>query len=154
MDLELVEKEAFTIVGTALRTCNQDGQAERELPEHWAHYIAEDLLHETPHRKSDEMVGLYVDYESDYLHPYTLISGCQVTEVGKLPPGTIARQVPAATYARFVARGDFPQCLIELWQHIWSLPLKRTYMADFELYPENVLTAPEVVVEVFIAVQS
>ena len=59
--------------------------------------------------------------------------------------------IDLATYEKFEAKGEFPRCLIDTWKIIWQTDLKRTYLADFEVYGPNFYKSPQIV-EVFVGV--
>lgn len=137
MSHTLRRRPAFTLVGIACRASNDDPASIGAL---WGAFFAGGGAAQIPNRVDDRIHSLYTDYEGDHTQPYTVVLGCEVTEVGGLADGLAAHMVPAAKYAVFEAAGPQPQTLIETWMRIWETPLERTYSADFDLHldPERV----------------
>jgi cobalt-zinc-cadmium resistance protein CzcA len=97
--------------------------------------------------------ALYCDYESDSTRPYTMVIGYQVKSTGEIPTGMFTKTISAAPYAKFVASGTFPDSLIQTWEMIEKLGLKRVYTADFEIYGEEFKGAGNPI-DIFIAVDN
>ncbi|MBS0629100.1 MAG: effector binding domain-containing protein [Verrucomicrobia bacterium] len=135
MDYTVIEKGPMQIMGIDLRTTNENWQSARDLPPFWGKFYREQIQMQIPNQKTGEVLGLYCEYEKDHTKPYTLVAGCEVTVAGSLPKGLVIKHVPAARYAVFKISGKFPAQLMEVWQWIWKGNLKRTFVADFELYP-------------------
>lgn len=64
----------------------------------------------------------------------------------------MARRIPAQTYAHFVARGEMPQKLMEIWGSVWLSDLPRTYTFDFEVYDQRFTRPDNKEIDVFVAV--
>ncbi len=52
-------------------------------------------------------------------------------------PELTQKRIPGGTYAVFSIEGDVVQDVAKAWEEIWSIPLDRSYVADFEEYLEN-----------------
>ncbi len=155
MDYTLINLNTVIIVGLPRRTRNQNGKAMHDIPLIWDRFYKEDVPNRIPYRKNNEILGAYVDYEKDFEHPYTFIAGCEVSKVEKVPEGLMMKQLPPALYAVFKTEGSFPESLIQTWEMIWSLPLKRTYTGDFERYGASFFGNPHnPSLEIYIAVES
>lgn len=127
---------AFNIIGIAVKTSNQ--QCQQDIPALWLRFVNEALAEEIPHRLAQqEVLALYTDYQGDYTQPYTYIIGCKVSQLDTVPPGMIAKTIPAAEYVVFTAQGEMPEGIIQTWQHIWQTNLKRSYRTDFEVYDKK-----------------
>jgi predicted transcriptional regulator YdeE len=145
---KIVQKTSFQIVGLALQTSNLS--AAIDIPQFWDRIRDSDVLSTIPNKVSNDIFGLYTDYEGDHSAGYTLIAGCEVGTVGKIPRDMIVKTVPASAYAVFTTKGSFPQSVYETWQIIWHLNLPRTYTGDFEVYGEKFIKNSEV--EIYIAI--
>ncbi len=143
-----VQKTSFTIVGLALTTSNLS--AAYEIPPFWDQIRDSNVLSLIPNKVSENIYGLYTDYEGDHTASYTLVVGCEVSSVGKIPDEMIVKTVPSANYAVFTAKGHYPQSVYEAWLSIWNLNLPRSYSGDFELYGEKFQKDSEV--DIYIAV--
>lgn len=139
------QKPSCIIVGIECRTSNAPEAAPVDIPKLWHKFQSENIRDKIPHRASSEVIALYCDYEGDHTKPYTLVIGCPVTSLGKVPEGMVAKTIPAGSYALFRAAGEYPKSVIETWGKIWQTDLKRTYTGDYELYGDKI--------EVYIAIQ-
>lgn len=126
------KRASFTLIGISLRTDNE--KAAHDIPKHWERFYKEQILAQIPKKKSDDVYGLYTDYEGDHTKPYTLIIGCEVDSHAEAPPGFALKRIPAAAYARFPVSGPFPESIWRAWQKVWQSNLQRSYASDFELY--------------------
>ncbi|MBI2742852.1 MAG: AraC family transcriptional regulator [Chlamydiales bacterium] len=135
MDYTTKKTDRKYMIGIELKTCREDGRAEREIPAHWERFFKEGVAAKIPHKVSDDTLALYTDYEGDATKPYSMIIGCEVSKIDEIPEGMVAKTIPRARYAIVKAMGPFPEALIKTWKKIWTSALKRTYTGDFEVYP-------------------
>jgi len=135
MEYTIIEKGPMQVMGIEVRTTNEGWQAAHDIPPFWGRFYGDGVQWKIPNQKTGEVLGLYCEYEKDHTKPYTLVGGCEVTIVGSIPPGLVVKHIPAAKYAVFKISGKFPEKLMEVWQWIWQGNLRRTFVADFELYP-------------------
>lgn len=146
----LIKKPEITVVGIACRTSNYPNN--QDIPLLWGRFFNERTIDKIPNKSSHDVFGLYCDYEGDYTKPYTLIIGCSVTSIEKIPEGMVVKTILSSSYARFEARGPHPKALIETWEDVWNTQLNRSYFFDFEVYGPA-FSAKEPLVEVFIGVK-
>jgi predicted transcriptional regulator YdeE len=134
------------ILGIALKTSNQHSRAKKEIPAHWDRFFTEGISDKIPNKLSNTIFSLYTDYEGDVTKPYSCIIGYEVSDLNHIPEGMVGKVIPEAEYALFDATGKFPDSVVQTWQTIWALPLKRAYTVDFEVYPADFATqaAPEI----------
>lgn len=132
MDYKVIQKGPMQIVGIEIRTSNKD--AINTIPPFWGRFYREKIQAQIPNQKTGEVLGLYCEYETDHTGPYTLVAGCEVTLAGYIPKGLVVKHIPAAKYAVFETSGKFPEKMMEVWEWVWQRHLKRTFVADFELY--------------------
>lgn len=148
----VVRKPAMTIVGIACRTSNAPQAAPQDIPKHWERFYKDNILNQIPNKTSPEVIALYCDYAGDYTQPYSLVIGCPVHSLDRIPKGMVAKIIPAGSYALFRAVGEHPQTIIETWKQIWQrADLKRAYTSDYEVYGNKFAGSPKEV-EVFIAI--
>lgn len=152
--METTRKKAFNIVGIAIRTSNNNGEAARDIPELWAKFWAENVMAEIPNRTDDTIYCVYTNYDGDYTKPYTTILGCRVNSIGHVPDELISLSIPAAEYAAFSAKGDLMKGIVfNKWTEIWNSDLNRAYTADFEVYGEKTKQMDNAEVDIFIALK-
>jgi len=144
---------AFTVVGYSRRTCNADGRSVADIPAVWSEFLQNNSMAQIKNRTIPPvMYAVYSDYEKDWTTEYNFLIGCGVTRAPVVPGGMTARRVPEQTYAHFVARGEMPQKLQELWGSIWLSTLPRTYTFDFEVYDHRFTRPANREIDVFVAV--
>jgi len=148
--VEIVELEKKYYIGLELRTTNQEGRSHTEIPRHWERFFMEGITGKIP-GKIGGMLAHYTDYAGDWMQPYTMAAGFEVSSLDEVPEGLVGREVPAAKYAVYTAKGKFPDALLKVWQEIWSSDLKRAYKSDFEVYPEDFDPAGDPEIKVYIS---
>lgn len=148
-----VQKPEIKVIGIACRAANFTEEGPKEIVNLWEKFYNEDILNKIPNRISDDVIGLYCDYDGDYTQPYSLVIGCQVNSDIDIPEGMVSKVVPGGSYAVFKAVGEHPIALIETWQNIWQTDLKRTYTGDYELYGDNFFKKSPQEVDIFIAIE-
>ncbi|KQC31026.1 GyrI-like domain-containing protein [Flagellimonas eckloniae] len=148
------KKDAFTIVGISARTSNENGKAENDIPQLWQKFMAEGVAHKIPHKVDDTIYAIYTNYEGDHTKPYTIVIGCNVSNLDNIPEDLTVKMVPSSNYTKFMAKGDLTKdAVINTWMEIWNTDLKRTYTTDIEIYGEKALNPTDGEAEILIAVQ-
>ena len=142
---KLITRTAITAVGIAVRTNNtlEMDPSQAQIPGLWGRFFGEEISQRIPNKKDHVLpLGIYTDYESDHLGPYSLIAGVETTDLNAIPDGMRGLTIPGSSYLVFTAVGPMPQALIDTWIYIWNYFSKdsrytRTYTADFEQYESN-----------------
>ena len=62
--------------------------------------------------------------------------------------------IPTGMYQQITAKGKIPDCIINVWQTIWSADINRAYQADFEVYDARSKDWNNAEVEVFLSVKN
>jgi predicted transcriptional regulator YdeE len=126
-------KLAFNVIGISVRTNNNIGG--KDIGNLWGKFMGESIFEKIPNKTSYDVYGIYTDYESDHMGDYTALVGCHVSSLEEIPEGMVGITIPASDYKIITAKGKMPECVYEKWTEIWgNLELKRTYVADFEVY--------------------
>jgi predicted transcriptional regulator YdeE len=142
-DYTVIKRPSMTIMGIECRTTNTPEGAAKDIPQLWGKFYREDCLNKIPNKSSNEIISLYCDYEGDFTRPYSVVIGCPVSCVGKVPEGMVVKTIPACHYAHFKAIGEQPASVIETWGAIWKTKLPRTYKGDFEIYGDKFYSTPQ-----------
>ena len=143
----------ITVVGVSRRTCNADGRSVDDFPAVWREFLTKNAMAQIKNRVVPPvMYAVYSDYEKDWTKEFNFLIGCGVTRAPSVPDGLIVRRIPAQTYAHFVAKGEMPGSLIEVWSSVWLSTLPRTYTFDFEVYDQRFTRPTEKEVDVYVAV--
>ena len=150
--MKTITLEAFTIVGIAIRTTNEQMQAATDIPALWKRFFEEGIAGSIQHKADEELYCLYTDYESDFTKPYTAVLGYRVTQVDMLTPQLTAFTVPEKTYRVFTASGNLNEgAVFGEWTKIWNTHMNRAYTGDFEIYGAKAQNTEKAEVDIFIA---
>ena len=107
--MQNVEIKPFNLVGIAVRTTNEKGQAAKEIAELWGKFMSEGLLTKIPNKVDATIYSLYTDYEGDHTQPYTAILGCKVENLDNIPVGMVGKSFEGGQYVKATAKGDLNQ---------------------------------------------
>ncbi len=145
--------ETKKIIGISVVTTNENGQSIKDMGEIWGKFF--EVSEQIPNKKSDDIYSIYTDYETDYTGKYTAILGYEVNSLSEIPNGFIGREIGGGKYKKFLAKGEMPNAVVQIWKEIWEKDseLKRRYTSDFEVHGENAQKGKDSEVEVFIAVE-
>ena len=133
--IEAQALQGFYVAGLSILTTNENGQAAEDINGLWQRFLSEDMLHKIEGRTENAIYAVYSDYEGDHTKPFRVTIGCKIKEAANdMPEGLHKTHVPSADYAIFAARGEQPKALLNTWEGIWKSDLKRTYVADLEIY--------------------
>ncbi len=136
--MQTVKIDPFSIVGIAVRTTNENGQATKDIAQLWQQFLSDNILDKIPHKVNNEIYSVYTDYEGDHTKPYTTIIGCKVENLTDTPKGMIGKSFDGGEYIKTSAKGDLMQGLIvDHWSTIFKMELNRNYVADFEIFGEK-----------------
>jgi predicted transcriptional regulator YdeE len=150
--IELTNLIGFYVTGIAIRTTNQNNQAQKDIADLWARFMAEDVMSQIPGRLSDDIYSVYTDYETDHTGFYTTVLGCKVVAPDLIPDGFTNVFIGADNYHVYYLEGKFPNKIGEAWQHIWENASDRKYTADFDLYTFDAESFEETKAKIYLAV--
>lgn len=154
--MKKIELEAFKLIGIALekKTINENGQAGIDCGSLWQKFEKGDYTNKIPGKLSDEIFAVYHQYDGDYTKPYAYFIGCKVSAETKLPKGMDSLMISPGIYQQITAKGKIPDCIINVWQTIWSADINRAYQADFEVYDARSKDWNNAEVDVFLSVNN
>jgi AraC family transcriptional regulator len=145
MEMKLVTKPAFNLIGYELKTRNTDGENNREIPKFWQHYIQNNLGVKIPNSLNKNELGLCTDYNMT-TGEFVYIIGMEVAEGTPAPEGLTYRSFPEKEYAVFTTpkatEENFPSTIQSTWVEIYSkwFPnsgYEQEGTLEFELYDER-----------------
>jgi predicted transcriptional regulator YdeE len=156
----VVEKTGFTVVGISIRTSNANEMSGNGvIPQQWDRFMKEGLLGKVPNKVDSNILAVYTDYESDANGAYTFMIGARVSSAEEVPPGMVAKEVPAGRYAVFISEKGFVGKVVpQTWSRIWAIPKSspggnRTYRADFEVYDQRAADPRNAEVDVYVGIE-
>jgi predicted transcriptional regulator YdeE len=143
----------FKIIGISTRTTNKDNQSQQDLTNLWGQFYAQNIFNKIPNKVSDNVLSIYTDYKSDFTDEYTTIIGVPVSTLDDIPSELIGREFNAGNFEKFVAKGEMPNAVVNVWLDIWKRDkeLDRKYSYDFEVYGQKSQNGENSEVEIFIA---
>lgn len=152
---DTVIKPAFTVMGIAVETTNQNMQAVYDIGMLWQRFIAENIFDQIPQKLSPDIYEVFTNYKGNYEAPYRTIIGCMVDLAAVLPQGMVMVHIPSQTYRVYLAKGKIAEAVGKTWGQIWQADaqLNRTYQADFDIYGERAQDANNAEVEIYVGVQ-
>lgn len=161
MDMKLIKKPAFHIIGYDLKTRNTDGENNREIPKFWQHYIQNNLGAQIPSplHQSQEL-GLCTDYNTT-TGEFVYMIGMEVAEGTHAPEGLSYRSFPEMEYAVFTtpkaSEENFTQSIQQTWVGIFSkwFPdsgYEHNGKVEFELYDERCYGKDNKQIDIYIPV--
>ncbi len=120
--------ELKRVAGIAAR-CSNDAPA--SIGVLWERFFREGVASRV---NGKGMYAVYLDYESDFTGPYTLLLGEEIALDAALPDGLDECFVEAGTYKTFDASGQRPLSILAGWRQVWASDIPRAYRTDFERY--------------------
>ncbi len=147
--------ETFYIIGIAVRTSNDAGRGDQDIPALWNKFISESIASKIPNKISEDIYCIYTEYEGNYTQPYTTLLGCKVGSLDEVPHGMKGFMIAQNDYERFIAKGSIYEGIVfQEWVKIWNSPIVRNYKADFEVYGPHAMNPLDAVVEIFVGVSN
>lgn len=124
-------------------------------------YFHQGIAQKIPHRTHPGTTYcVYTEYESDHTGDYTYFIGEEVSRVDDLPSDLKALTIPSQQYVKFTnGPGAMPEVVREPWFKIWEMTPKelggnRSYLADFEIYDERATDHQNIILDIFIGINS
>lgn len=110
--MQKVKIEPFKVIGIAIRTSNNEGQAAQDIGGLWSRFMSEDIVNMIPAKKDNDVLSIYTNYEGDHNEPYDTILGCRVDSLENIPAGLVGQSFDGGTYKKFVSKGDLTKGVI------------------------------------------
>jgi AraC family transcriptional regulator len=143
MNPKIVKKEAFQVLGKAIRTKNVEGQNNQDIPKFWQDINTDGTSQKlmTLMSKPQGMFGICVDVLPDEADPnvFEYIAGIQYAGGDQAEFDLF--DIPATQWAIFPCNGPMPHSIQKVWMEIFSdwLPNNAEYtlapLPQIEFYP-------------------
>lgn len=153
MDYKIINLLSFNFIGFPLRTTNENNQAMRDIGSLWQKFMSENMIEKIPNKIDGDILGLYTDYEGDFMKPYTFIIGCRVNEVSNVQEGMVVKSISATKYAVFTTKGKLPDIVPQMWMKIWNSGIERAYRSDFEVYGVKASNREDAEIDIYISIK-
>lgn len=158
--LQLAEKK---LVGIIVRTnnCTEINPLEGNIFPCIQKYFHQNIAQTISHRSRPGVTYcVYTEYESDHTGNYTYLIGEEVSKFTGISTNLKELTIPAQKYVKFTnGPGAMPEVVREPWFKIWQMTPKelggqRNYIADFEIYDERASDHQNIVLDIFIGIDS
>lgn len=144
----------FHLIGISVRTSNDPGKADVDIPALWSRFMTEGVKDKIQHRVEEALYCVYTNYEGDHTQPYTTFLGCRVANLEITPEGLEGLAIDGGRYEIVTAKGNILEGMVfNAWLSIWNTALPRNYKADFEVYDEKAADLTKAEVSIYIGVQ-
>lgn len=149
--------QGFTCLNRSAKTTNEaEMNGVGVIPAQWDLFYREGALEYFPSRKSDTILAVYTEYESDETGSYTFGIGTEIAPLDPIPVGMTTYSVAECSYVVFTTRkGPVFEIVVEAWAYIWewSKTHNRAFLTDFELYDERCIDPANSQVDIYISVR-
>ncbi|MFC5735281.1 AraC family transcriptional regulator [Cytobacillus gottheilii] len=162
MKPKLLAKPAFHIIGYELKTKNQDGQNNQDIPEFWQQYMKNKLGAAIPDPlHQNEEYGICTDFNSSS-GEFVYVIGMEVAEGTIAPEGLVYRSFPEQEYAVFTtpkaSEEMFTASIQSTWNYIFTdwFPksgYEHNGTIEFEFYDERCYGTEDKEMDIYIPVK-
>jgi len=146
MEYRIVTKPGFDVIGYSIRTRNQDGQNNRDIPAFWQRYMQEKMGQSLyPLAVSNAEYGICGEFDMES-GEFDYLIGVEAREGAQVPEGGIVRHYPEATYVVFTTPKVAPEQFTDSIQKTWTAIFNEWFpgsgyehsgAAEFEYYDER-----------------
>ncbi|HMF70277.1 MAG TPA: GyrI-like domain-containing protein [Flavitalea sp.] len=150
-----VQINEITLAGISLKTktTNANGQSGIDCGNLWQQFEKGNYAEHIPNKLSDEIFGVYHEYEGDSTKPFSYFVGCKVKQGTEVLEGLETLNIPKGTYHKINAKGTMPDCVAQAWREVWTSNIPRTYQMDFEVYGERSKDWNDAEVDIYISIE-
>lgn len=162
MEPKLITKPAFHIIGYELKTKNENGQNNKDIPEFWQQFMKNKLGCNIPNPINQNVeLGICTDFNPK-TNEFVYIIGMEVNEGSQPLEGMVYRSFPEQEYAVFTtpkANGDtFTASIQSTWNNIYTEWFPKSGFehsggTEFELYDERCHGNENIEMDIYIPVQ-
>lgn len=152
---EDIVTEPFKVIGLTVISSLKEQQNTTDIGIFWGQLYAQNVLQRIPNKVSDDVYIVYTDYANNPDEGFRIIMGAKVSSLDSIPRGLTGRTISGGNYKKFIAHGEMPKAVNNLWSQIRlmdSTRLSRTYQADYEVYGRD-RSSPDAEVDVFVSVK-
>lgn len=118
VDYQIIEKEAFPVIGKKIQVSTKDGENFRRIPAFWAECYKNGTTEKICSlAEKNEFLGICMDY---YAAKEKMSYMIAVESDRKDHGGLDVKTIPAATWAIFQSVGSMPGAIQRVWERIYS----------------------------------
>jgi AraC family transcriptional regulator len=156
MDYRIIEKDAFKVIGKAIRVSTKDGENLRRIPKFWDECYDDGTCKKLcAFDKNQRLFGICMDFEEN-LEQLTYMIAVEGESSSK-ENDLIVREIPAATWAIFTSVGPMPKAIQDVWARIFqewfpATGFEHANAPELEVYPPGDGTKDDYKCEVWIPI--
>ncbi len=150
-----IEIKEISLIGLSLKTktINANGQSGIDCGNLWHAFEKGKYFESIPGKLSEEIFGVYHQYEGDSSKPFSYFVGCKVNPGTTVPEGLESLTIPGGIYHKINAKGKMPDCVAGAWKDVWASDIPRTHQIDFEVYDERSKDWNDAEVDVYLSIE-
>lgn len=139
MNIKIIEKDAFKIVGKGIKVSMENDEHQRAITEFWIESNSNGFSEElSRHSGPMGLLGVCMPYQPEY-NGFIYYIGTEKNKE-ELPEGWEEEEIPAAKWAVFECVGPMPGAIQSVWSRIYSewFPssgYKHDKAPEIEVYP-------------------
>lgn len=152
--MEKTVLQPCNIIGIAIKTSNINQQSAGDIARLWERFWSENIISQIPGKISDDLYGVYTEYEGDFTQPYTTVIGCVTNSLDNIPEGMVGITIEGGQYMKSVVRGKLSDgIVVQEWEKIWQIDMPRKYKTDFEVYLARNNNPDDMEVDIFVGIE-
>ena len=107
--MDIVQIKEIRLIGLQLtnKTSNINGQSTIDCENLWHEFHRQKYADIITNKLSDEILGVYHDYEGDNTKPFSYFIGYKVSADAIIPPGLQTLVIPAGTYQKIYCERNY-----------------------------------------------
>lgn len=156
LDYKIVDREAFRVVGKALRVSTKEGENFKRIPQFWKECISDGTCEKLcRYFQATEILGVCMDmeYEKEQF-VYMIAAKKSRTYTGS---EFVAKTIPASNWAVFTSVGPLPNTIQRVWEGIFqewfpATGYEHAVAPELEIYPNGDINGEDYQCEVWIPI--
>lgn len=162
MEPKLVTKPAFYVIGYELKTKNEGGQNNKDIPEFWQQYMQNRLGSKIPNPINENTeLGICTDFNPE-TGEFVYVIGMEVEKDTPAPEGTVYRSFPELEYAVFTTPKSNEESFTSSIQSTWNYVFTEWFpesgyehygSMEFELYDKRCYGSENKEIDIYIPVK-
>ena len=158
--VQIVEKETMHFIGLTAKTNMAMEDSLGIISQLWGKAMQQGIMMVIPNKVSNNMYGLYYNYDFGEAQSFTVMVACQVSSLDSIPNGMAGYSIPASRFAVFTTpKGNMIQVVKDGWKHIWEKwmaenPGLWSNTCDLEEYDETAMDMEAAVVKIYVALKA
>lgn len=158
-NVQIIQKEAMHFIGLKAKTNMAMEDSLGTIGQLWGKAMQQGIMMMIPNKVSNNMYGLYYDYDFGESQSFTVMVACRVSTLDSIPEGMVGHTIPASRFAVFTTpQGNMIEIVKDGWQYVWENwmqenPNLASFVCDFEEYDETAMNMDAAVVKLYLGLK-